>query len=130
MSNSIALIGSRAYPRPDLVRAYVRKLPTGTVLHCAGSAGPATWAAEEARAMGLEVRDFAMDPEHGRGASYRRDIAMLNATRWIVVFWDGASSGTRTKMERAGHAGKLWRVYLEDGRRMSQIENETWWCPF
>lgn len=136
--NSIAIVGSRAYPREDLVRAYVRRLPLGTVVVTGGwwvkgvlepTRGVDRWAAEEARDAGLFVVLVAGSPAMGKGAGFRRNPIVVEMAGKVVAFWDESSRGTEATIRIAAPTGKLWRVFGADGKALD-IEARWGAAPF
>jgi len=105
----IAIVGSRDYPRMDLVAAYVhRDLVPGTVIVSGGARGVDRIAAESARTRGLEVVEhFADWDTHGRSAGFIRNGDIVKDSDQVVAFWDGESRGTRDTITKARKAGKL-----------------------
>src|SRR3546814_6456627 len=75
MQTYIAIVGSRSYPRPDLVQAYVAGLPGGCVVVSGGAPGVDSVAEAAAKAAGLETVVFHADWESlGRRAGPIRKI--------------------------------------------------------
>lgn len=104
-----AIVGSREYPHLDLVRAFVRKLPTGSVVVSGGARGVDSVAEEAARECGLGAIVIPADWSQGRGAGIARNADIVAAADIVVAFWDGKSRGTQNSMSRAVEAGKpLW----------------------
>lgn len=116
----LAIVGSRDYPWPDLVRRYVSRIPPGAVsaIYSGGARGVDTWAVEAARYAGIQVVELLADWEHhGKRAGFIRNQELVDAVDQVVAFWDGQSRGTRHTIGLAFDAGKLRRVFGPDGRR-------------
>ena len=106
MIHNIAIVGSREYPSPAPIEAYVAELPVGTVIVSGGARGVDSWAAEAARAHGLKVTEFLADWErHGRGAGPKRNAEIVEAADELVAFWDGRSRGTLNSVALAVRKG-------------------------
>lgn len=107
----VAIVGSRDFPRLDLVRRYVRELPPGTVVVTGGARGVDRAAEEEARAQGLEVVVHLADwVELGRRAGPVRNTVVVAESDLVVAFWDGRSKGTRDVVSKAERMGKTLRI--------------------
>jgi len=103
----IAIVGSREFPSPAPIEAFVATLPAGTVIVSGGARGVDTWAAEAGRAHGLEVVEFLADWErHGRAAGPIRNAEIVRQCDRVVAFWDGKSHGTLNTAAQAIDAGK------------------------
>lgn len=104
-----AVIGSCEYPRLDLVRLFVAKLPTGSVVVSGAALGVDATAEAAARERGLKVISIPADWSQGRGAGIARNADVVAAAEIIVAFHDGRSPGTSDSIRRAKAAGKrLW----------------------
>ena len=103
----LAVVGSRAYPRLDLVAQYVAALPDGTVVVSGGAKGVDQVAASAARARGLEVAVHLPDwRTYGRAAGMVRNKELVRDADRVVAFWDGASRGTANTVDVARRAGE------------------------
>jgi uncharacterized phage-like protein YoqJ len=115
----VAVIGSRQYPLPLLVRAFVRRLGKRLVsveVISGGAKGVDTWAAEEAQSCGLSVKVFNADWEtHGRSAGMLRNSFLIRQADLIVAFWDEQSPGSRDSIRKALQWGKRIKVFGADG---------------
>jgi hypothetical protein len=75
-----------------------------------------TWAAEAARARGLEILVFRADwKSHGKAAGVLRNTTIVEAADQIVAFWDGRSRGTKDTIAKAGVASKPVIVFWPKG---------------
>ena len=57
----IAIIGSRAFPAPELVERFVAELPVSAVVVSGAARGVDTWAKEAANSPGIETKVFHAD---------------------------------------------------------------------
>ena len=107
----IVIVGSRTYEDEGAVRAFVRTLEPGTVVVSGGAEGPDSWAADEARSIGLSVSVHEADWEKlGRRAGPLRNDAIVADADSVVAFWDGKSHGTAYTVTLAVHQGKPVQV--------------------
>lgn len=103
----MAIVGSRDFGSPDLVRRFVAGLPPGTVVVSGGARGVDTWAEDAAKANGLETKVFKADWDTlGKRAGYVRNLEIVAYCDKVVAFWDGLSRGTKHTMDAAERAGK------------------------
>ncbi len=143
MSERIAIVGARNHPNLDIVRAYVRTLPAGSVVVSGGAAGVDTVAAGEARACGLTVVEYVpgldciecwiSEPDkerralwrHGcglpRGTSMRDMLIFRNSLIWITAtrgasFPDGTRGGTIDAEDQARRFRRPGERRFVDGR--------------
>lgn len=113
---NIAVIGSRDFPQLDSVVAYVRGLPSGTVVISGGARGVDRVAASAARSAGHTVREFRPDwDRHGKSAGFKRNAQIVEASDRLVAFWDGKSRGTADTIEKARQADLHITVIRPDG---------------
>lgn len=95
----IAIVGSRDYPYPERVRAFVEQLPSHAVAVSGGARGVDRLAIHAAQTRGLSVEVFEADWATGRGAGMARNAEMLATCQAAMLFWDGRSPGTRHAIE-------------------------------
>lgn len=116
----VAVVGSRTYPRPDLVARFVWRLATqspNTVIVTGGAHGPDAWAAHLAEVYGLpEPIIFRPDwQKFGRKAGFMRNTQIVLRADVVVAFWDRQSRGTLDSMEKARMLRKPCLVYGPEG---------------
>jgi predicted Rossmann fold nucleotide-binding protein DprA/Smf involved in DNA uptake len=103
----IAIVGSREFPKLEMVAAFVDDLPAGTVVISGGARGVDTAAEMRARERGLEVMSFPADwDKYGKSAGYRRNKDIVAAADKVVCFHDGASRGALHSANLARGTGK------------------------
>lgn len=120
----VAIVGSRKFESEavareweDIVRGYVKRLPQGTVVVSGGAAGVDSWAEDEAKKRGLEVKVFPVDkrglPIEDRARriefakrAYARNQKIVDFTDVLVAFWNEKSGGTTDTITRA-RVGKI-----------------------
>jgi predicted Rossmann fold nucleotide-binding protein DprA/Smf involved in DNA uptake len=110
----VAIVGSRHFAAPDRVTEYVNGLPPRASIVTGSASGVDAAATKAARVRGLNVQvlpasfDELADPSK----SAARNQRLVDACDVLVAFWDGASKGTRTTVERALDAGKEVHVFV------------------
>lgn len=111
----MAIVGSRDFPRLDLVERFVRTLARRdpSVIVLSGRARGVDQAAEStAKEMGLRFIPFVADWDaFGRRAGVLRNIEMIDESTEVWAFWDGRSRGTKHSIDYAFEQEKL-RGYL------------------
>lgn len=107
----LAVVGSRGYPLPGLVRHFIQEIAhrsPDTVIISGGARGVDTWAADAARLCGLTVVVFPADwDQHGKAAGFVRNTQECDV---LLAFWDSTSRGTLDPVRKARKAGKKVRV--------------------
>lgn len=105
------MVGSRSFPRLDLVESFVDGLPAGTVLVSGGALGVDQVAAARARARGLEVVEHLPDLtgclkrfEFTRRFYERNERIVADADE-LVAFTERDSGGTWDTIRRAQARG-------------------------
>ena len=108
----VAIVGSRDYPSPSLVRAFVNTLPDDTIIISGGARGVDTVAEQAARYRHLKVEIYPAEwDKWGRSAGMMRNGKIINAADRVVAFWDGISKGTADSIRKARAAGKPVTVF-------------------
>lgn len=116
MPDRIAIVGSRAYPRPSVVETFVAGLPAGAVVVSGGAPGVDSIAEHAARQRGLKVMVFRADWERlGRKAGPLRNAEIVARADRVAAFWDGRSRGTLNTIVQAVRAGKPVEVFDREG---------------
>ena len=117
MSKRLAIVGSRGYPRADLVFALIARLQSTTTVVSGGARGVDTWAALAARKRGLQVQVFEADWQRfGKSAGYIRNRSIIDSVDGVVAFWDGNSRGTAHAIQLARKRGIWLRIYGRHGQ--------------
>jgi hypothetical protein len=118
----LAIIGSRGFPRLDLVDELVDVLPPDFVVVSGGALGVDSRAEHRARARGLAVDIFPVPPEEwmrlGKSAGPRRNERMIATVGAVAAFWTGQRerSGTFQAWRFARGLGLPVRLTYADGR--------------
>lgn len=121
----VAVVGSRRWGKRQAVLDAIAALPAGTVVVSGACEGPDAWAAEAARARGLQVIEFKPDlsglPAHGgrrfevTKRYHARNQRVADACERVVAFVAAdRKGGTEDTIRRARRAGKLVEV-VEQG---------------
>ena len=139
----VAIVGSRDYPRLDLVRAFVRSLPEDACVVSGGARGVDQAAELTGQDAGLKV--LSLRPEHGadcfhiariehwkhgRGrwlpgtyptfakAAFTRNKMIVDEAGSVAAFWDLKSKGTLDTIKKAKSAGILYAAYGPEGEEL------------
>ena len=104
----VAIAGSRGL----FVEDFTPYLPEGTTEIVSGGArGIDTCAADYARSHGLILTEFKPDYRRfGRGAPLKRNLEIVDYADFVLIFWDGASHGSRFVADTCAKTGKPYRV--------------------
>ena len=104
----VAIVGSRGLQIED----FTPYLPEGTTEIVSGGArGIDTCAANYAEAHGLTLKVFKPDYRRfGRGAPLKRNLEIVEYADFVLIFWDGASRGSRVVMDVCEKSRKPYRV--------------------
>ncbi len=88
-------------------------LPPGTRLVTGSASGVDAAATRAARGRGLAVQVVPASFEEARDpqAAAARNQRLIDQCDVLVAFWDGASSGTRSTVERALDSGREVHVF-------------------
>ena len=110
----VAIVGSRHFADQDRVIDYVKGLPAGSSIITGSASGVDAAATRAARTRGLpvQVMPASFDELADASRSAARNQRLVDACDVLVAFWDGASKGTRTTVERALDAGKEVHVFV------------------
>lgn len=80
MTTYIAIVGSRHYPRPDLVDAFVADLAADSTVISGGAPGVDSVAEEVARAHGLQTLIFHADRDNLAGKATIRSAWRVSSS--------------------------------------------------
>ena len=110
----VAIVGSRRFPDVSQVEGYVESLPPGTRIVTGSASGVDAAATRAARRRGLGVQVVGASFEEARdgAAAAQRNQRLVDACDVLVAFWDGASAGTRSTVERALDSGREVHVFV------------------
>jgi len=126
----LAIVGSRGYPKRELVRAYVQNLPPETIVITGGwpsnaggykvveaTAGVDRWAYLAAEAHGLTtVLVSGSKTIHKNMAGKVRNATTVELCDALVAFWTLESAGTAHTLTLAQAAGKGVLVLGPEGQ--------------
>lgn len=129
----VAVVGSRDFPRPNLVRNFIYTLTQGDTVISGGARGVDRLAETVALSRGMKVHIIKPDlvgipafGEEGYKAAYaarakERNQKVVDTSDQVVAFWDGFSPGTRDTIARARLAGKMVTVFYPDGTKETVV---------
>lgn len=105
----IGIIGSRNIePTFDFAKELERRINIEScdTIISGGASGIDTLAAEYARSRNLELVELRPDyKQHGRGATFIRNRAIVEQSDFLVAFWNGESKGTKYTIDYALNKG-------------------------
>lgn len=120
MAGRLAVVGSRDYPRLDLVDAFVGRLKLDTVVVSGGARGVDRRAEWAAKRRGMAVSIFEADWSRGKMAGLERNARIVFSASGLVAFHDGCSRGTAHAVDLAARTGLWLRVYGPGGEILRQ----------
>lgn len=108
----VAVIGSRTLTVPNLADY----LPADTTeLISGGAKGVDTSARNYALANHLPLTELRPNyRRYRKGAPLKRTIDIIQQADFVLIFWDGASKGTRYAIEQCKKLAVAYRVYRKD----------------
>lgn len=108
----VAIVGSRGLGLQD----FSPYLPEGaSEIVSGGAKGIDRCAAAYAVAHGLTLTEFKPDyARYGRGAPLKRNLEIVDYADFVLIFWDGASRGSRFVMDACARTRKPHRVVRMD----------------
>ena len=120
----VAVIGSRSIKQVDIGKI----LPQDTTeLISGGANGADSLAADYAAQRGLPIRVLRPDYKRYfyRRAPLERNQLIVDTADFVVVVWDGSSTGTKDAVLRAQNAGKPVRICSSDGALLFRIPPDS-----
>ena len=113
----VAIVGSRHFLDLARVGEYVKALPPRASIITGSASGVDAAATKAAREKGIPVQVIpaSFDELADATKSAARNQRLVDACDVLVAFWDGASKGTRTTVERALDSGKEVHVFVMRG---------------
>lgn len=100
----VIIAGSREFPRDVFENAVANcgMLTEATEIVSGTARGPDTWGEAVANKLGIPVKRFPADWDGlGKRAGYVRNAEMADYADALLVFWDGASRGTKHMIDLA-----------------------------
>src|SRR5690606_37505291 len=99
------IVGSRKFPNPHAIDAYVQTLPDDTIVISGGAEGADQIAEIAAKHRGLKTISIPVLPHEwdvvGKGAGMIRNQAIVDMAGHVVAFHTRNSPGTANTIERA-----------------------------
>jgi hypothetical protein len=98
----IAVIGSRKFNDYLLLKSELDKIPNIETIISGGAKGADILAEQYAIENNIELIVFKADwARYGRAAGPIRNKEIINASDYVVAFWDGKSKGTLSSINIA-----------------------------
>ena len=118
---TIAIVGSRGLTVPD----FTPYLPEGQIekIVSGGAKGIDSDAAAFACAKGIALEEIKPSYErYGRAAPIVRNKQIVDAADLTLIFWDGASRGTKSVIDYCRKQGRSYLLYIkkEEGFQKEQ----------
>lgn len=109
----VAVVGSRGLKISNLGKY----LPDGvTEIVSGGAKGIDTCAKEYAISNGIKLTEYLPKYEkYGRSAPLKRNITIIEHADLVLVFWDGASRGTKYVIDNCKSRGIPVKVFVPTG---------------
>ena len=107
----IGVVGSRSFDNYDLMQKTLADLGP-TVIVSGGAGGADKMAARYAQENGLDLIEFKPNWKLGRHAGLLRNTQIVEASDFVLAFWDGKSTGTQDSVKKALDRGIPYRVIL------------------
>jgi hypothetical protein len=121
---AVGIVGSRDYPRPDLVETFVVSLKPGTIVVSGGAPGVDSIAESVARRIGLTLIVHPADWKGlGRKAGPIQNGLIVESSSRIVAFWNEANRGTLNTVLQAVQRGRETIIFGGDGREVCLDES-------
>ena len=106
---NIAIVGSRNAGNINLAQELEKRINImeGDAIVSGGAMGIDTLAASYAKERNLKLIELRPDyATYGRGATFIRNRAIVEAADMVVAFWDGESRGTKYSIDYANKIGR------------------------
>lgn len=117
----IAIVGSRDWTNPDIVREYISRLPIDWVVISGHARGVDRYAESFARERGLLVESYPAEWErYGKKAGYIRNELLVQRCDCLLAFWDLKSRGTKHTIDLIQNTTKDYLVVGPDGPVMGR----------
>ena len=105
----IAIVGSRNAGNINLAQELEKRINImeGDAIVSGGARGIDALAASYAKERNLKLIELRPDyAKYGRGATFIRNRAIVEAADMVVAFWDGESRGTKYSIDYANKIGR------------------------
>lgn len=112
----VAIIGSRTFTSSpeEIEKQIIKEIPPGcSEIVSGGAVGVDKLAERAAKKLNLPIKRFLPDYAlHGKTATLKRNIEIINYADLILAFWNAESNGTRFVMAECIKRGKPVKVIL------------------
>jgi len=106
----IAVIGSRSFNDYNLMKTVLAGFDIAVIIS-GGARGADTLGRRYAVENGIKIVEYLPEyDKYGRGAPLVRNKQIVDASDYVIAFWDGKSRGTKHTLEYAKKQGKQVNV--------------------
>lgn len=113
----LAVVGSRNFPKLELVEQLIHALKPETEVLSGGARGVDLTAEKAARKRGLKLRVFYPAwQSQGKSAGPKRNKLLVAEADGLIAFWDGKSTGTFNAIQEAASRHIWLRVVYPNGQ--------------
>jgi len=112
----LAIVGSRSFTDYDFFKheietfIFENKLEISTIIS-GGARGTDSMAEIYAKERKIPIEIFLPDWDlHGKKAGYLRNIKIVDASDYVVAFWNGISAGTKHSIDIAKQKEKKLKI--------------------
>ena len=141
---NVAIVGSRSITDMEFLRQTMESedVPTPTMIVSGGALGVDSLAQSYAKEHGLPIKiHYPNWNEHGKAAGFKRNVSIVEDSDFVLVLWDGDSSGAlhdvhlsvmKRKMCKVAPYGVPKKIVSEDiygfQKELRWLSN-MWPCP-
>ncbi len=91
---NVAIVGSRTVTDMEFLNTVMKEIPEPSMIVSGGALGADSLAQNYAKANGLPIKIIYPNWNlHGKGAGFKRNVAIVDESDLTLVLWDGISKG-------------------------------------
>lgn len=104
----VGIIGSRRFPAPELVTAFVKAIADYDIMVISGACpnSPDEWAVNVAKALNIPYKEYPADWSNGKGAGMARNSIIAQESDIVIAFHYNGSKGTLDTIIKTIRLGK------------------------
>jgi hypothetical protein len=131
--SKLAVVGSRSLQNSllarvsaqDIIRNHIRVYNV-TEIVSGGADGPDKWSEEVAHQFNIWATIYKPDWDlYGKSAGFKRNVLIINAADYILLFWDGKSKGTTHDLNLARKSGKNYELFVWKNEKWEKEEERN-----